>query len=430
MEKISPPLKLPEDSVVHYYDPNDTFLYFESFAPFLDIEESLKLIKEHFEILADYTYCDIAVAGFLPIVIDWNLAKRIYITGDEYKWNWSELLLKNTQTLNLNIYYVDNDYRKYRLRFDLFNERYQKICKNLYNFNNKFKYSDLEECFIYQWKLLRIAPSFIEVEITTQMNVHPLIYPYKENYVMMNRDQFIKILDDLNEFGIRKSMHLSFAGAGDPLLHQDFGFFLEASIKSGLFEVIYIETFGDNLTEDKVKILEKYNDYLILIIKIPTLSESLYEELMGKNVLGQIKENLKKIPETLKVYAEILRIKQVEEELDLFFDFFKNTSIQPIIGKYNSYGDLLPDFRAIDLEPFEKDYCRNLMFSLFITSDFRVPICRQDIACKFSNFFLKEYTIKQIYENLYKYHINFINKKYDEIIPICSVCKDWYVFLG
>ncbi|GIX40424.1 MAG: hypothetical protein KatS3mg129_0157 [Leptospiraceae bacterium] len=409
----------------------DTFLYFESISPFLDIEHSVNLILDHFTYLAEYTYSDIAIPGFLPVICNIELAKRIFIEEKEYFWNWSEYLLRNTQTVDLEIYYIEPDYRKYRVRFDLFNERYQKICRNIYDFNKHITYKEIEEIFKNHLELIRIAPTYIEIELTTKNELNPKIYPINKEENELSLTLYKKIIKDLKEFHLNQSFTLSLAGTGEPFLYNHLKKVLEIAIDSNLFHTIYLETFFYKLNEEILDYIQNFKDIITIIIKLPTLNESLYKELMGTNYLPQIKENLEIIKNNdLKIYVEILRIKQVEEELDSFFDYFKNTKIKPIIGKYNTFGNLLDDFSVVDLEPLEKDYCRSLMFQLYIDANGKVPICRQDILSKYKSYDINHSSLKEIFYNLKEYYDYFEKKQFDKIIPLCNCCKDWYVFLG
>lgn len=420
-----------ENNPITIEEKFDSFLYFESFAPLLDVPQSINLILDHFTYLSEYTYSDIAIPGFLPIVCNIDLAKRIAILEKDFYWNWSELLLKNTQTVDIEIYYIEPDYRKYRLRFDLYNERYQLICKNIIEFNKYIDYKGLEIIFKNHINLLRIAPSYIEIELTTRNELNPLIYPAKKEVKDLSLLTFKKIINDLKEYQLEKAFTLSLGGTGEPFLYNSLKEVLMEAINSHLFERIYIETFFYRLNEDILNIIYEYKNLITIIIKLPTLNEELYQELMGKNILPEIRKNLEsKEWKDLNIYAEILRIKQVEEELDSYFEYFKNTSIKPIIGRYNPYGNLLEDFSVVDLEPLEKDYCRSLMFHLFIDASGKVPVCRQDIFCQYNFYDVNQMSIKEIFLNLKEYYELFINKKYNKIIPLCEQCKEWFVFLG
>ncbi len=434
--KISPAIPKNIEEQIHQQEEHiviqeqhDCFLYFEAIAPLLDIEHSVKLILDHFTYLAEYTYSDVAVSGFLPIVCNVELAKRITINEEKYFWNWSDFLLRNTQTLDLEIYYIEPDYRKYRIRFDLYNDRFQQICKNIVEYKSDITYREIQSIFEKNIDLIRIAPSYIELELTTRNDLNPKVYPKNPQFYELSIIQIKKILEDLKEFQLKRSFTLSLSGTGEPFLYKELINVLEMAIASELFHTIYIETFLYEIQPEVIDFIKDHQKQISLIVKLPTLNEELYQELMGINQIPKIKKHLEQI-NFLNVYAEILRIQQVEEELDSYFDFFKNSSIKPIVGRYNRYGNLLEDFSVVDLEPLEKDYCRSLMFHLFINANGKVPICRQDILCNYKSYDINQLSLKEIFDDLKKYYIDFINKNYNQILPLCGSCKDWYVFLG
>ncbi len=429
--------KIPSSNIVQievdkeFIETMDSFLYFESIAPLLDIVLSRNLILHHFFYLAEYTYSDIAVPGFLPIVCNMNLAKRITIKDTNELWNWSEFLLKNIHTMDLEIFYVEKDYRLFRMRFDLYNERSQKICKNLLANQRNLTYYDLEINLQNNISLFRIAPSWIEIELTNQLLLNPKIYPKDKDATstFLSIELFKRIIEELKTFEIQNAMTLCFGGTGETLHHPELQNILEIATNSNLFTKIYLETFLYEINQNTLEALENYQNQIEMIIKLPTLNENLYIELMGENQIPKIKQNLQKLPKELKVYSEILRIQQVEEELDSYFSFFKNTNIEPIVGKYNDYG-ILNNYKAVDLEPFEKDYCRNLMFSIYINCKGKVPICRQDVFCKYHSYDLSLKSLKEIFYHLEYYFHKFNNQEFEQISPLCKTCSEWYVYRG
>ena len=432
--KISPAIPKNIEEQIHQQEEHiviqeqhDCFLYFEAISPLLDIEHSVKLILDHFTYLAEYTYSDIAVSGFLPIVCNIELAKRITINEEKYFWNWSDFLLRNTQTLDLEIFYIEPDYRKYRIRFDLFNDRFQKICKNVLSYKVDITYKEIQTIFEKHIDLIRIAPSYIELELTTKNDLNPKIYPKNPHSYELSIAQIEKIINDLKEFQLQNSFTLSIAGTGEPFLYKELKNVLQMAISSELFHTIYIETFLYEIQSDVIDLVKDHRQ-IVFIVKLPTLNEELYQELMGINKIPEIKKHLEKF-DSLNVYTEILRIHQVEEELDSYFDFFKNSSIKPIVGHYNRYG-ILEDYSIVDLEPLEKDYCRSLMYHIFISASGKIPICRQDILCNYKCYDINQQSLKEIFLDMKKYYLNFINKDYNKISTLCSSCKDWYVYLG
>ncbi len=411
-------------------EDHDTFLYFESISPLLDIEHSSHLILDHFTYLAEYTYCDIAIAGFLPIVCNVELAKRISVDDQVDPWNWSEFLLRNTQAVDLEIYYIEPDYRKYRIRLDLYSERFQKMCKNLIQFNEDIKYNDLDSIFSNHMDLLRIAPSYIEVELTTMNELSSTIYPTVSFKQHLSLELFQKVLLDLKEYQMEEAFILSLGGRGEPFLYKDLPSVISLIHESKLFKKVYIETFFYTVNHEVLEQIKSLKQLFTIIIKLPTLNEILYEKLMGKNLLPKIKENLKYLNEWYDVYIEILRIQHVEDELEEFFNEFKPTTFKPIVGRYFTYGGILEDFSVVDLEPLEKDYCRSLMFHVFINAEGKIPICRQDIMGRYHLWDLNQISLREVFNEMKNYYDFFINKDYDKIMPLCKKCKDWFVFLG
>ncbi|MCS7205166.1 MAG: SPASM domain-containing protein [Leptospiraceae bacterium] len=432
VEKIFPDKieKVPSEEEWIIDIPTDFFLYFEAISPFLEVDDSVQMILEHCTYLAEYSYCDVAIPGFLPVVCNVELAKRITIEGEDFRWNWNELMLKNTQTVDLEIYYLEPDYRKYRIRLDLHSEREQKIVKNIYKKYKNFRYQDLELIITKEIELLRIAPNYVEIEITTKNELKPVIYPHETNSNEMEIETFQKILSDLQEFSLHHAISLSFAGKGDPFLNENFLEFLKLSYESRLFRKVYIETYLTTWKEDILELIQRHPRFFFLIIKLPTLNENLYSKLMGKNLFSKVKKNLLELPKDITIYVEILRIKQVEDELDFIFkEFSQYPHIKPFIGRYFTYGGILEDYSVVDLEPIEKDYCRSLMFHVFIDAKGNVPVCRQDLFCRNKHWNIKEHNLKDIFKIIEKDYYHFLRQEYDEIIPLCRSCKDWFVYL-
>jgi spiro-SPASM protein len=124
----------------------------------------------------------------------------------------------------------------------------------------------------------------------------------------------------------------------------------------------------------------------------------------------------------------MLKIKEIETEIENYFNFFESKGTQVLLQKYNSYAGKLKEKRVSDLTPINREFCWHLSRDIYIQSNGNVSACKQSEEVIIGN--IKENNIKEIWNlNLDRFKLSF-NHKFELIDLPCLKCDEWYTFNG
>ena len=84
-------------------------------------------------------------------------------------------------------------------------------------------------------------------------------------------------------------------------------------------------------------------------------------------------------------WVQAVRMKENEEDLDVFYKTWKAKTENVIVQKYDSFSGLLPDRKVADLSPVERFPCWHLKRDMAILLDGTVPLCREDVRVAYRN---------------------------------------------
>ena len=124
-------------------------------------------------------------------------------------------------------------------------------------------------------------------------------------------------------------------------------------------------------------------------------------------------------------YAQAVRVKGAEDDIELFYRFWKDAGANTIIQKYDDFHGILPDLRAADLSPITRLPCWHLQRDMPVLLDGTVPACREDLerGRVLGNVFSE--SLEAVWERgeaLYREHGN------REYAGICAGCDEYYTY--
>ena len=197
----------------------------------------------------------------------------------------------------------------------------------------------------------------------------------------------------------------------------------ELIIETGLYT--NIDSFSNllkNLGENKKK--------LNLIINLTTLNEVKYKEIYkNKTDVNSILSSLKSITEILgksNIHVQMIKMKEVEEEIEGYFNYFEKLGINVILQKYNTFAGLMPEKRVSDLTPIKREFCWHLNRDFYINSDKTVNICRQDLNSHLGA--LSSDSIFAIWEKGMQLFSESLKGNHNHTGVPCLNCDEWYTF--
>jgi lysyl-tRNA synthetase class II len=209
-------------------------------------------------------------------------------------------------------------------------------------------------------------------------------------------------------------------------------FYLTIAQELYLKELIIETALYKNITEEIKSLAGIGNNFqkLSLIVNLTTLNESKYKSIYQnktsvKSILDQIALLTETIPKS-NLHVQMIKMKEVEEEIESYFTHFEKLGINVILQKYNTFAGLMPEKRVSDLTPIKRDFCWHLARDLYINSDANVSICRQDPDDHIGN--LKDDTIFTIWEKGMQSFSESIKGNHSKTNAPCLSCDEWYTF--
>ena len=135
-------------------------------------------------------------------------------------------------------------------------------------------------------------------------------------------------------------------------------------------------------------------------------------------------DSLKKVfPDA--VWAQIMRIKENEIEVEPFYRFWKNLGVNVIIQKYDTFCKLLEDKRVADLSPFNRHPCWHLKRDMYILADGSVPLCKEDV--KRNNILGNAFSdsLDSIRKKTFEVYKKHLECRYGDL---CGACDEYYTY--
>jgi spiro-SPASM protein len=408
------------------------FAYFQGIFPLLSLNLSNELEARHRKYLSQYSYSENLPPGIVP-----NFLSREFISvlPDDNKLNSHEYLMKNLNHFDVEIFFKEPDLRQYRLDFSLKNSISVEHTKSILSINENIEYSEIFKLFQDKPNLFRVTPTYIELEIyrgcENSCTFCPRQFQTLENdFTHIQFDVVQNLLNSL-ESEFPHSMTLTFGGLGEPFLHPDLSkIVMEALSKPNLKELIietslYIEMEKINLLLENLK---TNKDKLTIIVNLNTLKEKRYSSMYGMSSLEDCLFKINRIAEVLgknQIHVQMLKILEVEEEIESYFNYFEKLGINVILQKYNRYLELMPEKRVSDLTPIQRNFCWHLARDFYITVNGDVSVCKQKETILGN---IKTDSVMSIWEKGQNNFKDSFLQNHEKVNAPCLSCDEWYTF--
>lgn len=414
---------------------DDGILYFHGLAPFFDEDLFDEMADLHFKYMASCTIAENLPAGFLPDFFSPEFVDDPPECGGK---SLRECVMSKINDLDVEIFFRLPDLRQMRLNLDCMDHRSAETAKNILKKQPGLNYENLQEFIQNNPLILRGSPSCIELEVTSDSPVYPgwFLRRTRSESPHMEMSVFDDLIRDLEISALPGDVSVILGGQGDPLKHPEIAEMIRKLLSNTFVRAVYLETFGTDLNDSILRELSGLAgiEKLSVIIRLSTLNKDRYRVLYGTDRLADVMENIALIENQksdlpFSVYVELLRISDVEDEIDEFFKRFDESKIVPLAQKFNSYAGKLNERRVSDLTPLNREFCWHLARDVFIMHDGSIPICKQDplgekeVISQIQNGGIMEYRKKTD-----DYFISSFKGKHDEIPAPCPECDEWYTF--
>lgn len=422
------------------------FLYFRGLAPLLDTELTGKIWERHRKYLSQYSYSENLPEGIVPRILTREFLASLppkTLTFDSH-----EFFLKNINQYDVEIFFQKPDLRQWRLSLLPNDPRSFSLVQSLRGRlqGTPFRYENLHPWLLENTQWVRTAPSYIEWEIyrgcemkcsfclrnSPTWNSENTAFPAKS---------VARLVAGLEEF--QSPYTVCLGGMGEPFLHPDWKEIFSLVLAGEHLQELIVETSLALPTsqiaelQNFIRVLpESLQSRLNFIINITTNKDKRYQDLYGQPSLPTIRENLDSLCTVLpqkNLAVQILKIKEVEDEIDSYFDHYEKAGFPIVFQKYNRYAGLMEEKRVSDLTPLNRDFCWHLGRDLYINADGIVSICKQmpshlkaSQEQNYGNVF--QDSLQDIWNRGMNDFAHSCQGAHERIPAPCTKCDEWYTF--
>jgi spiro-SPASM protein len=416
---------------------SDNFIRVFADAPFIDIKIVDEMLQAHENYLAEFTYSENLPLGCSVEILSRDVIEQMPDTQDQSV-SFSEIIKKNINQFDVELYYHEPDIRHLRLQFLMRHQRDRAVMKNIYSIRSSIpSYSEIFEILKTNPAVMYVGPSYLEIELTGECDCN-CIFCYRET-LSKKRDAmtnclFSKILDDMSEFCLPYTVCLG--GSGEPLMHPNFYEILERACSDQLIERVIVETNGIYADANYRNFINSSGSKIITIINNNAIDKDSYMNIHGRDFFDVVQANVIALAGVNeRTYLQLMKINETgiatsdqnKEYCDIYYDKWESHKIPIIFQKQNTYLGRLKDRRYSDLSPAVRNSCCHLRHDICVLSDGTVTFCKQDIDADSSPGNCSNESIKSIWEKRReKFTADF--KGSLAIRPDCSICDEWYTF--
>jgi spiro-SPASM protein len=426
-------------------------------CPFLDPDLAGAVAERHLRYAAEYSYADGWPYGFAPELLSPGTAGILAkILGDDQTGVERDALFsvirKDINAFDIETEISPADLRSYRLSLSADSKRNLLLLTRFFEAGLSGA-GDAEGIISDKPGLLRTLPNFYPIQVSGPCPQSCAFCPYPhyggsrdvpvtERKDFLPAEKFEELLDKIAAFSGDAVIDLSLWG--ELSLHPQ-----KTDLIAGVFSrpglSLVIETSGIGwkaqeletiglLAEQARRDLPRLNSMAPLswIVSLDTLSQERYREIRGAGA----SEALECAKQLLRIfsqdaYVQALRTRGDEDDIERFYRFWKEAGASIIIQKYNNFCGLLPDRRASDLSPLQRQPCWHIMRDMPVLIDGRVPRCGEDLSA------LKGGEDSRILGNVFSESLETIWSRgealyREQCIPeysdICAECDEYYTY--
>ena len=393
----------------------DFIVYASAASAFLDLPLTKKLVQDHLEFKAEYTFADGYPAGFAPEIIDSGaaaimagLCKTASAEAAQKpvcKDSVFDVIRADVNSFEIETEIASVDYRLLRLDFLCSSKQAALASEALaQKLSAAGKQGLLEldkekigeenvlaicEAAARETCVLKTVPAFYNVQIEGRVFAKESFSPFQPKEERMPFEKFKALAKKIGDFSGSAVIGLSLFG--EAALHPDFDKFALCALEAG--HRLFVEIDGGLLPEflrgqafqNLCKALPKEErERIYFAVCLDAASQKTFSDFHQgdlEDVRAAVKDLAAEFPET---YPQFVRVRKNEEELEAFFRYWSDKASPSkgkiIVQKYDFFCGALPDLKTADLAPLEREPCWHLRRDMDVLLDGSVPLCRDLFA--------------------------------------------------
>lgn len=412
----------------------DTVFYFFADCPFLDAALAERMHANHVRYWADYTFADGYPYGITPEILTRDAVNRLRAMADAggtpRRDTLFAILKKDINSFDIETEISSHDMRLMRLSLTADTERNFLLLSRIMSAGAR----DADAACTYllnNQESHRTLPAFFPVQVVERCPQACSYCPYPviggnilAKSGAMPVETFARLAGKIAEFAGDAVIDISLWG--EPSLHPRIFDIICAALDVPGIELV-IETSGVGWETGILRRLrEARPKQPRWIVSLDASNETTYRSLRGEGFAEASRtadELLALFPE--RTWIQAVRMKENEEDLELFYRAWKARTENVIIQKYDPFGGVLPDRAVADLSPLKRFPCWHLKRDMAILLDGTVPLCREDLRAseKLGNALVDD--LAAVWESARGIHQSHLSGKYP---GICAACDEYYTY--
>ncbi|HEY1629331.1 MAG TPA: SPASM domain-containing protein [Tepidisphaeraceae bacterium] len=317
--------------------------------------------------------------------------------------------------------------RNFRLDSD---RQIQRLTHAAINLNGELIGSDAEQLLQrLEWSDdVDQLPREIVLELNTDRATSPIFWPGKHQCTQRAPISVAMATQIFQQIANCDDIRLTFAGVGDPLLHENFFEILDAAKNAGI-RAIHVET--DLLPNEPVERLAD-SEVDVVSVHLPALARATYAAVMGVDRFVDAIENIKRlvtrrherisgvpilVPTFVKCQINL-------GEMEQWYDQWLKALGAAVITGPSEFAGLIPNCGVGDMSPPKRRPCARLWSRMTILSDGKIVACEQDVSGRQMMGDVGTQSISQVWRE--KFIELRAAHKSGVCNAVCGACKEWH----
>lgn len=425
-------------------------------TPFLDKDFAARLYKRHCSYAAEYTFADGYPVGLAPDILARGIIPvlaRLADSGPVTKTIVFDTIKKDINSFDIETDIAPVDVRHLRLMLACDCWQNYLLCESFADITVK-NYAELVQ---NRGAALRTKPAFYGIQIAGGCPFSCMFCPYPafcesgtglspakavtERRDYMAKKDFAPLIKKIADYSQTAVVSLSLWG--EPSQHPEIAACIAEVLQYPGLSVL-IETTGigwkketlSEIAETALKSGGRISGFppITWIVSLDAAESGLYGALRSLESPEQVNALFSEAISCIEILAtlfpqdvwpQFIRMNENEEQLEVFYRFWKEKLSRVIIQKYDSFCDIQPQRRVADLAPLKRHPCWHLKRDMSILIDGTVPLCREDLYAShsFGNAFSEDLAdIWKGYHRVYEQHLACVYE------GICGTCDEYYTY--
>jgi radical SAM protein with 4Fe4S-binding SPASM domain len=273
-----------------------------------------------------------------------------------------------------------------------------------------------------------LLPRDVTIELTTRRDTTPVFLPT----VIERPDISLEIVKRVfNELAVFDDTRVTFAGAGDPLLHDGFLDIIDAARDAGI-HAIHVET---DLLVSPEKVEQLVNAGVdVVSVHLPAMQAGTYAKIMGVDGMKPAIENLKRFVLHRQIRRRgvpllvptFVKIAENLAEMERWYDQWLRAVGSAVIVGPSDFAGQIASTELADMQPPRRRACRRLESRLMIHSDGSIVACEQDIFGKHKLGTIGVNSIREVWrEKIGTMRCDHASGNWSRQ-PLCANCREWH----